>query len=121
MDRVIYSISPILTILKILGIIPLNLADKKLSNYVLALISFSFWTYNFAIRNSTIKFINTKGVPIITGGIQVRCFLSFILLALAICGSQIYRNLFERIVRTLANVDKKVRKENLVQKLNLSK
>jgi hypothetical protein len=112
MDELKFSISPVLKILKFYGLIPIsNVENKILINLFFALISASFWIFNYYLRYGAMNFLLGNEMPITTIGLQVRIFFPLAMILVMIGGSQIFRKKFEEIMKNIFDVDKKVRKK----------
>lgn len=98
MDDVLSTITPVLIILKILGVVPLNSFSKKPSkvfiNYFFAVISLIFWSYDLKVQFSTVELLAYNDAPIFIAGVRLRAFMPFVLLVLTICANNLLRERF---------------------------
>lgn len=111
-DGVTFSLSPIIKILKILGVSPVfilsNKSFKTFLNYFFALISIFFWSINFFVRFANVQFLLSEASPITEIGVKVRTFLPFQLVMMIIFAGQIFKSKYREIAEKLSKFDKKV-------------
>lgn len=114
MEQVIFSFAPIIKILKVFGLIPVNIFKKEkieiYINYFLALISIIYWLFNFIARAGAVDFLTGNEAPITMIGLQARIIFPLAIIIVMICGSQIFKERFEKILMEISSFDKKVKK-----------